>query len=80
MMPRILAALAVFLSAVTHMHLTVNAGIATVTVSVPWFILGALIAACAFVAFMIVRALTEPRVPQRYQSRSPSYVIHGRVL
>ena len=57
MMPRILAALAVFLSAVTHMHLTVNAGIATVTVSVPWFILGALIAACAFVAFMIVRSM-----------------------
>ena len=82
-MAKILALLGVILSAVTHMHLSVNAGILTVSVSVPWFLLILAILFVLFTAFMIVRALREPRVAQqRYVPRSyaPPYVVHGRVL
>ena len=80
-MAKILALIGVILSAVTHMHLSVHAGILTVSVSVPWFLLILAILFVLFTAFMIVRALREPRTyQQRYQPGTPAYTINGRVL
>lgn len=55
MNPRILAAIAAFLSVVFKAHLTVAAAGLVVTVSVPWFLLLAAAAVTAVLAWMVFR-------------------------
>jgi hypothetical protein len=53
--PRILAAVATVLSVIFKTHLSIAAAGLVVTVSVPWFLLLALAAASAVLAWMVFR-------------------------
>jgi len=56
MNPRILAAIAAFLSVIFKAHLSIATAGLVVTVSVPWFLLLALAAVSALLAWRIIRS------------------------
>jgi len=64
MIPRLLAALAAlaaFLSVITHLHLTVRSAGLTVTVYVPWVLLGGTALTLAVLTWLFVRHLRNFR-------------------
>ena len=56
MNPRILAAIATVLSMVTKAHLTVTAIGLTVSLSIPWLLVAAMVVMAGVLALLIVRA------------------------
>jgi membrane protein implicated in regulation of membrane protease activity len=61
MTPRLLAALGVLFTVLTRAHLSVTAAGVTVSVWVPWLLLGAVVLALAVLSVLIWRALSGSR-------------------